>query len=64
MGRTRERSNRWAHDYQTADRVRSIVGDPFERYARRAAARERTLVVVSGFLVAIIAVALFVIASL
>jgi hypothetical protein len=58
--RTRANSGEWAQYYEAADRARAIVGDPFIRYIRRAAARERLLLIASGVAMAVMASASFV----
>jgi len=61
VGRTRTTSNDWALYYEAADRARAIVGDPFVRHVRRAAARERLLLIASGVFMAAMASAFFVV---
>jgi hypothetical protein len=41
MAGDRASSDDWEDYYQRADRVRAEAGDPFRRYAKRVAARER-----------------------
>jgi hypothetical protein len=41
MSRERASTDEWDRYYQRAERVRAVAGDPFRRYAQRAAARER-----------------------
>ncbi len=54
MARIRATSSEWQQYYERADRVHSIIGDPFKRYAKRVAARHRLYI----FGIAVYAVAL------
>jgi hypothetical protein len=59
MVRIRATSDEWARYYEAAERSRASVGDPFHRYVRREALRERLLMIASGLFMAGLAAAFF-----
>jgi hypothetical protein len=50
MQKDRATSAEWSAYYERADRIRSVVGDPFRKHVRRTALRERVVLAASAVL--------------